>query len=241
PPVEPPPVVSRTISNRPNMFEGSGVSRNQGQGPGLGPILLFIIAALLGTVAVWIWVKKGENRSTVATRQDAGMTVQPLAADAQLAASGDAMPPGDASLVALGDAAPLDARLAEMPLDAPAIDKTKEAKKLMEAAQTAFAAGKYDDAIASIDASLKFRKAVRAHLLKAQALQKLERVNDALDSVDAAVELNATYAPAFELRGKILWAAGRKDEARFAFEQFLALEADGPKAEAIRDLLRENR
>jgi Flp pilus assembly protein TadD len=79
------------------------------------------------------------------------------------------------------------------------------------------------------------------HLVRAQALQKLDRVNDALDAVDQAVELSPTYAPAFELRGRILWAAGRKDEARFAFEQFLALESDTPKAEAIRDLLRENR
>jgi DNA-binding response OmpR family regulator len=231
PPVEPPPVVSRTTSNRPNMFEGSGVSRNQG--PGLGPILLFIVAALLGTVAVWIWVKKGESR-TVASREDAGMTVEPIAPDAQLVASAP-----DAALVP--DAGVVDATLATVPPDAPAIDKGKEARKLMEAAQTAYNAGKYDDAIANVDASLKLRKTVRAHLLKAQALNKLERVNDALDAVDSAVELNATYAPAFEVRGRILWAAGRKDEARFAFEQFLALETDGPKAEAIRDLLRENR
>ncbi|HLL21726.1 MAG TPA: DUF4388 domain-containing protein, partial [Kofleriaceae bacterium] len=59
-PVEPPepPVVART-SSRPNMFEGSGVSRNNG--PGLGPILLFIIAALLGTVAVWAWFQRTEG------------------------------------------------------------------------------------------------------------------------------------------------------------------------------------
>jgi DNA-binding response OmpR family regulator len=238
PPVEPPPVVSRTTSNRPNMFEGSGVSRNQG--PGLGPILLFIIAALLGTVAVWIWVKKGESRRTVAAVRDAGMTVEPIASDAQLAAGGDA-PPTDASLVALGDAAAIDATLATVPPDAPAFDRTKEAKKLMEATQTALNAGRYDDALASVEASLKLRKTVRTHLLKAQVLQKLDRVNDALDSVDSAVEINSTYAPAFELRGRILWAAGRKDEARFAFEQFLALEDEGAKAEAIRDLLRENR
>jgi len=230
PPVEPPPVIARTTSNRPNLFEGSGVSRNGG--PGVGPILLFILAALLGTVAVWIWVKKGSKPQPVATHEDAGVIVEPIPPDAQLAGSA----PADATIVAVA----ADATVAP-PIDAPAIDKKKEAKKLLDAAQAALAAGKFEEAIAQADASLKFRKAVRAHLVRAQAFQKLEKVNEALDAVDMAVELDATYAGAFELRGRILWAAGRKDEARFAFEQFLALEADGPKAEAIRDLLRENR
>ena len=101
--------------------------------------------------------------------------------------------------------------------------------------------GKFDEALQNSDASLKMRKTARGYLVRAQALQRLERVEDALASVDQAVEMSSTYAPAFELRGRILWAAGRKDEARFAFEQFLALESDTPKAEAIRDLLRENR
>ena len=230
PPVEPPPVIARTTSNRPNLFEGSGVSRNGG--PGVGPILLFILAALLGTVAVWIWVKKGSKPQPVATHEDAGVIVEPIPPDAQLAGSA----PADATIVAVA----ADATVAP-PIDAPAIDKKKEAKKLLDAAQAALAAGKFEEAIAQADASLKFRKAVRAHLVRAQAFQKLEKVNEALDAVDMAVELDATYAGAFELRGRILWAAGRKDEARFAFEQFLALETDGPKAEAIRDLLRENR
>lgn len=239
PPVEPPPVVSRTTSNRPNLFEGSGTARNN-TGPGIGPIVLFIVAALLGTIAVWIWVKKGEKTQPVVTYyEDAGVTVEPIGPDAQLAAGTDGgLVPGDATVVAIADAGPADANVATV--DA-GIDKKKEAKRLLEAAQKAFAAGKYDEAIEQADASLKFRKVMRAHLLKAQAYQKLNKVTEALDAVDMAVEIDPTYAPAFELRGRILWAAGRKDEARFAFEQFLAIETDGPKAEAIRDLLRENR
>ena len=238
PPVEPPPVVSRTVSNRPNLFEGSGVSRNGG--PGLGPILLFILAALLGTVAVWIWVKKGDRPQPVATHEDAGLTVEPIPPDSQLAAAADARAPLDATVVAMADAMTVGGD-ATVPLEAPALDKKKEAKKALEAAQAALGGGKFDEALAQAETSLKFRKSVRAHLVRAQALQKLERVNDALDAVDMAVELDPMYPQSFELRGRILWAAGRKDEARFAFEQFLALETDGPKAEAIRDLLRENR
>ncbi|HLL25458.1 MAG TPA: tetratricopeptide repeat protein, partial [Kofleriaceae bacterium] len=109
-----------------------------------------------------------------------------------------------------------------------------------EAAQSALSAGKYAEALAQAEASGKLRKTARAHLARAQALQKLERVDDALTAVDAAVDIQPTYAPALELRGRILWSAGRKDEARFAFEQFLSLVDDGPKAEAVRALLRDN-
>jgi DNA-binding response OmpR family regulator/predicted negative regulator of RcsB-dependent stress response len=226
-PVEP---VARPSSKR---VQGSGVYRRGG--PGIGPILLFVLAAVLGTIAVYVWVKKDRRHATAPVAQDAGISISPIEADAYLAA------PPDAAELAMADAMVVaDAAVAAVPADA-ALDKGKEAKKLLEAAYAALQSGKLEDALAQADASLKMRRSARAHIVRAQALQKLDRVNDALDAVDQAVELSPTYAPAFELRGRILWAAGRKDEARFAFEQFLALESEGPKAEAIRDLLQENR
>jgi hypothetical protein len=226
----PEPVIARTTS-RPR--EGSGVYRRTG--PGLGPIMLFVLAAVLGTIAVYVWVKKDRRRTVAPVAADAGISISPIEADAYSA------PPDAAEQVAMADATVLvDAAVVVVPPDA-GVDKAKEAKKLLDAAYAALQSGKFDEALAQADASLKFRRSARVHIVRAQALQKLERVNDALDAVDQAVELSPTYAPAFELRGRILWAANRKDEARFAFEQFLALESEGPKAEAIRDLLQENR
>jgi tetratricopeptide (TPR) repeat protein len=167
------------------------------------------------------------------------MTVEPIV-DANQVAMGDAIVPGDATVIATVDAGPLDGAVATVPPDA-GIDKGKEARKLLEAAQTALNEGRPEEALDKIDASLKLRKPVRAHLVRAQILQRLNMVNEALDAVDRAIEGGLDNAPSYELRGRILWAAGRKDEARFAFERFLEIETDGPKAEKIRELLRENR
>jgi Flp pilus assembly protein TadD len=43
------------------------------------------------------------------------------------------------------------------------------------------------------------------------------------------------------MRGRILWAARRRDEARAAFEKFLELDPDSPKAAAVRRLMNEPR
>ena len=45
----------------------------------------------------------------------------------------------------------------------------------------------------------------------------------------------------WELQGRILWAAGRKDEAREAFQQFLAMDPENPRAAQIQRLLNEPR
>jgi CheY-like chemotaxis protein len=221
----------------PSMFEGSGVSRKPG--PGVGPILLFILAGLLGTIAIWIWVKKDEQASKpVATiSDDAGVaafddaTQVAMAADAPIPVDAGA-PPADAST-------PVDA--ARVPPDGPPPnDKNRDARKLLESAQAALAAGKFEEAISQADASLKLRKTVRAHHVKAQAFWKMGKIDDAIAAVGDADDVLQDHAPSWELRGRILWAAGRKDAARFAFEQFLLLQQDGAKADAVRELLREN-
>ena len=236
-PVEP-IAVSRTTSNRPNMFEGSGVSRS---GPGLGPILLFILAALLGTIAVLVWIKKEDPKPVVMPEQDATIVAEPVAPDASFAAAADAAFAAVADAAVVPDAgvvAVADAAVESPPVDA--FDRKKEAAKLATAAGTALTAGKLDEALANVDASLKLRKLARTHLLRARILQRLDRVEDALAAIDMAVEAQPTMAAAFALRGRILWGLGRKDEARFAFEQFLALDDSSDEAERIRELLRES-
>ncbi len=232
-------------------LQGSGVARSS-SGPGTGPLVLFILAALLTGVALLVWLKRPDSTPAVAV--DAGVagdnyTVDPItpdAAGAEVVVDAQVTPPpADATQVAVAidaQAAPVRDAAVTPTIDGgvATVDRTKQAKLLMEQAHDALQEGNFTLALEHIDGSLKLRKTARGYMLRAQALQRLDRIPEALDSVDLAAEAAPTYPPVFELRGRILWAAGRKDEAKFAFEQFLALESDTPKAESIRDLIREN-
>jgi CheY-like chemotaxis protein len=121
------------------------------------------------------------------------------------------------------------------------VDKVTEAKALYDKAEDALAAGAFARALELIDGSLRLRKTVRTYLLRAQAMQRLERVEEALAAVDAAAQLAPEHSAVWWRRGWILWAARRYDEARPAFEKFLQLEPDGPKAASVRRLMNEPR
>lgn len=75
--------------------------------------------------------------------------------------------------------------------------------------------------------------------MRAQALQRLDRIEDALESIDSAEEVAPDYASVFEARGSILWAAGRWDLARAAYERFLEIEPDSARANQIKRRLAE--
>jgi tetratricopeptide (TPR) repeat protein len=120
-------------------------------------------------------------------------------------------------------------------------DKVAEAKVLYDKAHDALEEGDFTKALELTDASLKQRRTARPYLLRAQAQQRLDRVEDALASIDAATQLAPSFGTVWELRGRILWAARRRDEARAAFEKFLELEPDSPKAPAVRRLMNEPR
>jgi tetratricopeptide (TPR) repeat protein len=102
-------------------------------------------------------------------------------------------------------------------------------------------ANNFARALELAEASLRMRKTARTYLLRAQAEQRLDRVDDALASVDAAAQLAPEYGTVWETRGRILWAARRREEARAAFERFLRLEPDSPKAASVRRLMNEPR
>ena len=74
-------------------------------------------------------------------------------------------------------------------------------------------------------------------MVRADALRRLGRIDPALEAIDAALKANPAYAPAWELKGKILWSARRYDEARPAFQQFLKLQPTGEAADTARSLL----
>jgi tetratricopeptide (TPR) repeat protein len=120
-------------------------------------------------------------------------------------------------------------------------DKLAEAKALYDKAHDAMEESNFAQALALADASLKLRKTARTYLLRAQAEQRLDRVDAALASVDAAAALAPDFGTVWETRGRILWAARRRDEARAAFEKFLALDPTSPKAASVQRLMNEPR
>ena len=181
---------------------------------------------------------------------DASMPIdawEPMAIDA-----GQASVPVDAAAVAI-DAAPIVIDAAPMAIDAsipadaaPRPDAGAEpnpaaqAKLLMQQASDAIQEGDFEKALALANSSLKLRGTARAYLVRAQALQRLGRIEDALDSVDSAEELAPEYASVFEMRGSILWAAGRIDAAKRVYERFLELEPDSARAAQVRRKIQGN-
>ncbi|HEX4417835.1 MAG TPA: tetratricopeptide repeat protein [Kofleriaceae bacterium] len=125
--------------------------------------------------------------------------------------------------------------------EASAADKTASAKALYDKAHDAMEESNFTQALELADASLKQRKTARTYLLRAQAEQRLDRVDAALASVDAAAAISPEFSAVWETRGRILWAARRRDEARAAFEKFLALDPNSPKAASVRRLMNEPR
>ena len=97
--------------------------------------------------------------------------------------------------------------------------------------------GDYDRALALADESLAVRRSARGYVVRADALRRLGRVDLAVQAADAAIKANASYAPAWDLKGKILWSARRYDEARPAYERFLQLQPTGEAADTVRALL----
>jgi len=123
----------------------------------------------------------------------------------------------------------------------PGADRFAEAKQLYDKAHDALDDSDAARALELANASLELRRTARTYLLRAQAQQRLDRIADALASVDGAAALAPELGAVWELRGRILWAARRFDEARTAFAKFLALAPDSPKAAGIRRLMNEPR
>lgn len=185
---------------------------------------------------------------------DASMPVdawEPLRTDAAVAQVIDAPPAVDAAPVvidaparmAIDAGAPVDAAPdagARPAADAGVENPAAQAKVLMQQAVEANQEGDFEKALALSNSSLKLRRTARAYLVRAQALQRLGRIDDALDSVDSAEELAPDYASVFETRGSILWAAGRIDAAKRVYERFLELEPDSARAAQVRKKIQGN-
>jgi len=255
PPSRPPPPPRRVT------VEG-GVVRSAG--PGRGAMVLIGLTSILAGATVYSYVKKPRHVQPAAAFDDAAVVAGDpppdlpredhtehggFGIDASVAPHADVgtavtpRPDGPRAERPRTDAATLarDAAVATTAAADAAIDKTKEARALYEKGHETLEDGDAEGALALLDESLKLRKTARTYLERARALVRLNRIDDAVASIDSAIALNASYAPAYEQKGMILWSAQRYAEARPVLQKYLELDPDGRKAATIRAMLDEPR
>ena len=234
PAVEPPERMSSPALAPPRVISVEGGVR-RASGP--GPIVMALVAlgSLLLGMSVFMFIRK---KPAASTALDAG-AAEPVVmhvVDAGVAAP-PALPVDAGHHLAV---AAVDARPA---VDAAALvdanDSLRQARLLQEQAHAALEEGDPAKALELAEESLKLRRTARTYLEQARALQRLDRIDDALGAVDAAMEIVKDYAPAWEERGMILWAARRTDEARPAFQKYLELDPNGRDATSIRQMLEQ--
>ncbi len=188
---------------------------------------------------------------------DAGLAA-PAFVDAGRAPAVDARPVGvDAAVVvavrtadarpAFADAAVVAVRTADarpVGVDAAAVAASRvdaapgpDYRALRTQAQAALDDGDLAAAIALADQSLAARHSVRAAMIKADALRRGNRADEALATLADAERRGELYPPLLELRGRILWGAGRVDEARAELRRFLELQPTGAAADRARAIL----
>lgn len=212
------------------------------------------IATGLGALAIlaFVVVKSGRGGGAAPAPVDAAPGYVPL--DAMRAMPPPPAPPDAAgpSPVRAPDAAAAqpatDAAPPSTPTDARAVavdaaaatdgvDAGGDYKAPLEGARRALDDGDYDRALALADESLAVRRSARGYVVRADALRRLGRIELAVAATDAAIKANGSYAPAWDMKGKILWSARRYDEARPAYEHFLQLQPTGEAADTVRALL----
>ena len=234
-------------SDEPAASEPSAHRANR---PGPAALAVFGLAAVLLGVTTFVYCHGKHAPRAVGA---------PAPLDAPASPVATASPPRDAAspAAAIQDAAAGDAaRVASAPPDArrvassppevrhpadAAVDRTAQATALYDQAQAALEGDDAEHALSLADASLEIRRTARAFLVRAKALQRLDRLGEAVAAANAAVQLAPKAPEGYELQAMILWSARRFDEARQAMQTYLELAPDGASADAFRDQLkREN-
>jgi CheY-like chemotaxis protein len=201
------------------------------RGPSAPALALLVLAGLLAILAVYLYVTR--------TREHAEPTPPSAPPPPPIAVS---PPPTPIPVVPLAREAPVP-RDAGAPVDAPrprptgaplTTDPEKsaaaQAKALMEQAAQAFARNDFSKTLEQANQSLRLRRTARTLILKAQALQGLGRVDDALATLVEAEQAAPNYPNVLEMRARLLWGAARRDEARAAMQRYLDLAPNGPAA-----------
>ncbi len=221
------------------------------RGPGPGAIALIALAVMLAIVAIILKSRKHAPEAPIGIPV---VDARQIAMDASLPPPADAAPAlanvdAAAALPPIDAAAPVDAPLAVV-VDAGvaiAIDPVVQAKTLAEQARAALDESDDAKALMLADQSLKLRRTARTYMLKATALQRLGKVDLAIDAIDLAIDIykrndpgnTASQAGAWEQKGRVLWAANRKDEAKTALARSLELAPNQPHAAQLHKMIDE--
>lgn len=89
--------------------------------------------------------------------------------------------------------------------------------------------GQFQQGIDLARRSLAYRSGqARAHNLIGQALHRMGKVKDALESFDNAIECDANFADAYGNRANMLSELGRNAEALSSFDRAVALNPNSP-------------
>jgi CheY-like chemotaxis protein len=210
---------------------GSGVRRTTA-GPGPGALGLLAVAGILSIVAVYMYATRSTRHEVAGDAASAGPSITPIR-DAEMIAS----PGPDATSPPAIDAGVTvaDAKLSTVD-GASKLDSHAKARLLMQQASNALHESDYEKALDLTDASLKLRLTARTYVLRAQVLQRLDRVDEALEALDQAASVNRIPA-VYEWRARILWAAGRKEQAREAMREYLERAPDTDAATHFQGLL----
>ena len=204
-------------------------------GPGAVVIALGVLAALLAGMAIYLYVHKHLGKRP--------------GADAHHDAGGVRMIAGDASEIVM--APPIDAAIAIVPpsdagrepfvtTDAGVVaplDRNKEAVVLKDLANAALEEGDADRALELANKSIRLRRTSQAFLTRGRALERLDHLDQALESFDQALELAPRFPLTWQAKGMALWSARRRDEARTALEEYLKLAPDAKDAPTLRQML----
>jgi CheY-like chemotaxis protein len=196
-----------------------------------------VAAAIVGGYLIFISVRgaKGEHAAVmidapISSRVGGGAIVVPDATELA-AITVDAGAGGVADAPQVADV--VDAGTRAAAIDAGA----KAYAELLASAKTALDDDDLDKALALVDRSLADKRTARALIVKADILRRMSRVDDAVAAANQAIAMSAGYAPAWDMKGKILWGVRRYDEARAAYAKFLELQPTGPEAERVRGVL----
>jgi len=246
------PPMPRPVSPPQRISIAGGVVRKSGPGPLV--MVLVVIASLMAGMAVYLAVHKYRHRATVAVREDAGeiqmnlidaeaMALAPPQPDAAIAVA----PPIDAAVrvAAIDAGAPPDAAVRVAAIDAgvrtgsadAGVDRNKEATLLKDQAVAALEDGDPDRALDLANQSLKLRRTAHAELVKARALQRLGKIDDAIEAATSARDLAPGYYMTHHELGMILMSARRNAEARPELEKYLELAPNDRDAATVRQLL----
>ena len=158
---------------------------------------------------------------------DAGVALGP---DASAGPTDAAMPPTDAA-TPRDAAAPSDA--ARPPPSEAATAAQEEYRRKLDGARKLIERDP-QAALDIIDGLLDDQRSARALIARADALYRLKRTDAAASAIGAALSMAPRNPAAWELKGRILWDAGRKEDARPAYVRFLELQPTGATAETVR-------